>query len=192
MIIRKKQIIVLFIFLFATQAFTESLWPGTGKSLVSDRCARSVGDILTVIVVESASATLKANTDTKKATDVKAGPGIGPIYKMLKEVSFSGDMKSGAQGSTGRSSSLNARITVTVTRVLPNGNLEIQGTREVETNKERQVLRLSGVVRPEDISPDNTILSSFIADANITLHGRGDIAEKQREGIVTRLLRWLF
>ena len=188
----KKQLVCIILTLAAASAFGESLWPSSGRSLISDRRAKGVGDILTVIIVESASATLKANTDTQKATDLKAGPGIGPIYKMLKEVSFSGDMKSGAAGSTGRSSSLLAKITVTVTRVLPNGNLEIQGNREVETNKERQVLRLSGVVRPEDIGADNTILSSFIADANITLHGRGDIAERQREGVVTRLLRWLF
>ena len=176
----------------SSTAYAESLWRDDSRALVSDRRAQAVGDIVTVIVTESSTSTLKASTDTKKTSDLKGGPGVGDIFKNIKQFAFSGDQSMAGEGSTARSATLAAKITARVIRVLPNGNLVIEGTREIATNKERQFLQLTGTIRPEDIAPDNTILSTYIADAKINLHGKGIIADRQREGIVTRIIKWLF
>jgi flagellar L-ring protein precursor FlgH len=83
-------------------------------------------------------------------------------------------------------------MTARVVRVLPNGNLEIEGSREVVVNAENQRLILAGTIRAVDIAPDNTIRSTSIADAKIRFEGKGVVGQKQREGLITRLLHWLF
>jgi len=75
---------------------------------------------------------------------------------------------------------------------LPNGNLAIQGSRQVQVNNENQFINIQGVVRSEDISSNNIVLSTFIADAKIELSGRGVISDKQRVGWLTRILDWVW
>src|SRR5690606_40090483 len=88
-----------------------------------------------------------------------------------------------ARGSRTRGGSLNARMTAQVVDVLPNGNLLIEGRQTIIVNEEEQISVVSGIVRPQDIAPDNTVLSTFIADATITYSGTGPIAEKQKPGL---------
>jgi len=95
-------------------------------------------------------------------------------------------------GSTTRGGSLNARMTAQVVDVLPNGVLRIEGRQTIIVNGEEQVIVVSGLVRPQDIKPDNTVLSTFVADATITYQGTGPIGDKQQPGLLTRLLNWLF
>lgn len=175
-----------------SSASAESLWSDDAKSMLSDRRARAVGDILTVIVAESAVSSHKATTDWQKEVDLGSDEGTGPLLKELPQFGFSGSQSSQASGSTSRSSNLVAKITVTVTKVLPNGNLEIQGARDVQTNKEKQTIVLTGTVRQDDVSPDNTVLSTYIADAKITHTGTGAIGARMKEGIITRIFRILF
>jgi len=75
---------------------------------------------------------------------------------------------------------------------LPNGNLEIVGTREVTVNSEEQTIALSGIIRPRDISPDNIILSTYISDAKIAYSGSGIINDRQRPGWMARILDWVW
>ena len=173
-------------------ASAESLWREDSRAFCADRRARAAGDIVTVVIVESSSSTQKATTDTAKSSDLEGGPGVGDIFKNIKKFAFSGKQSTSGAGTTARSASLAAKITCRIVRTLPNGNLCIEGDREVATNKERQILQLSGTIRPEDIAPDNTVLSTYVADAKIVLTGKGIIADRQREGIVTRIIRWLF
>jgi flagellar L-ring protein precursor FlgH len=169
-----------------------SLWRDERGSLFTDLRATKAGDTVTVLVMESSIASQKAATDLKRDSNFKVGPGKGFLFKNIGEMSYGGSSTSKGEGSTSRSSNLITRLTATVTDVLPNGNLVIQGEREIRMNEENQLIRLSGVIRPSDVSPDNTISSTLIADARIELTGKGPIAQRQREGILTQLIRLLF
>ncbi len=79
-----------------------------------------------------------------------------------------------------------------VREVLPNGNLVVQGTREVLVNHEQQFITLTGIARPQDITRDNVVLSTQLADANITIGGLGVVADKQRSGWGTWIFDWIW
>jgi flagellar L-ring protein precursor FlgH len=87
---------------------------------------------------------------------------------------------------------MTASITARVMDVTPEGNLYIRGTREVKVNNETQYITLTGMIRPEDISPDNTILSSYIADAKIAYAGSGSVSDKQRPGWLMRAVDFIW
>jgi len=109
---------------------------------------------------------------------------------------INGGMTSDFQGNgtTSRSGALTGYLTASVVTVLPNGNLRIVGSREVTVNNERQIMTLAGVVRSRDVSPDNVVLSTFIADAHIFYSGSGVINEKQQPGWMARIIEgvWPF
>ena len=189
----KKQYLALFLlFITAGPMLAESLWTDAVSSLFIDHKARQVGDILNIIVSESAVASANAATKANKSESTSTPEGVGPILYWLPKWSISGETGMDASGSTSRSDSLQARIAVTVKEVRPNGNLVIEGTRIVTINKEQRKLILSGVVRPEDVTPRDTVLSSLVADAQINYDGKGPLGNKQREGIITRIFNWLF
>jgi len=171
-----------------------SLWSDTAPSasMFADRKARTVGDTITVIIEEETSAENRAGTDTNKSTNVNVNGGAGPVLKALVPASAGYSDKYNSSGSTTRSNSLNAKITVQVTQVQPNGNLVVSGTQSVKVNGENQKITVSGTVRPDDISPDNTVLSTALSDAEIKVDGKGSIGSKQKPGIISRLFGWLF
>lgn len=173
----------------AGSVWSDSLWAGarTSRTLFGDRKARDVGDVVTVLIVESATATQTANTATEKKTDVSVEQGTG-FMRFLPDGGWGASGTSKATGSTTRTGLLTASLTATVKEVLPNGNLKIEGKREILVNKEKQILVLSGIIRQDDIAPDNTVSSTSIAEANIRYDGKGPIAAKQKEGLITRLL----
>lgn len=172
-------------------ASAESLWKDS-KSTCADKRAAKTGDIITVIIVESAVSSQQASTNTKKDSDISAGPGVGPLLEKIPLFSYSGGDSIKASGSTTRSSSLQAKMTATVKSVDEAGNLEIEGTRLVQTNKEKEEIKLTGKIRPQDISPDNTVLSTYIADAAITHVGSGPVGSRQREGLISKIFKILF
>jgi flagellar L-ring protein precursor FlgH len=177
----------------ATAQSTGSLWSDATGAVIRDLKAREVGDVLTVIITETSSASSKADTSTKKDDELSTTAGIGPILSsILPELSGSTSMESSGSGSTTRSGSLSARMTVVVKEVLPNGNLFVEGKRDVLVNKETQKLVLTGIVRPADISSGNTVPSYLVADAEIYYEGKGPIAGKQREGLIVRLFNAVF
>jgi len=170
----------------------DSLWSSSSGSLFSDNKARKAGDILTILIEEQTRSSAQASTKTDKSEDASFGPGFGPIFKAIGGFGLSGNASLNATGQTSRNGSLSGRITVTVKSVDPNGNLVIEGAREMTLNAEKQRNLFRGLVRPADVQPDNTVLSAFIADATIVFEGKGVIGDKQRPGLITRIFRFLF
>ena len=178
---------------FVGSACGESLWTeSSNASVYADKRAAKVGDILTIIIVESALSSQQASTDTKKESELETGPGLGPLLKKIPFFKYSGGDAMKASGSTSRQSTFLAKMTAMVTKVLENGNLEIQGTRFVQTNKEKVEIKLSGVVRPQDVESDNTVLSTYVANAKITYVGSGPIGSRQKEGLISKIFKILF
>jgi flagellar L-ring protein precursor FlgH len=163
--------------------------------LFVDQKARTIGDLVTVQIVEVASATKEATTQTGRSSSISAGvdaffglekyvpPGANPI-KVAGSLSNEFD----GNGKTARSGKVTATVTAVVTRVLPNGNLVVEGSREVAVNHERELIVVSGIVRPKDISPGNVVLSTALGQGQIAYYGSGIIAEKQRPGWLARAL----
>jgi len=176
-----------------------SLWQGNGGGLVDDFKARGKGDILTVVISETASASKEATTGTSRASEVAAGipnlmgletkmTGISKWMDLSKLVNASASSKFDGSGSTTRKENLNATITARVIDVLANGNMLIEGRRNVLVNHEDQIIVLTGTVRPRDITPDNMVNSTFIADARIAYSGKGIISDRQQPGWLMGIL----
>ncbi|HEX3019417.1 MAG TPA: flagellar basal body L-ring protein FlgH [Chitinispirillaceae bacterium] len=164
-------------------------------SLYSDHRAMRVDDILTVLIVESAKAGSESQTSTSKENSgqLQSSGGTGPL-KFLPSVGFSGANKVGfdGKGGTSREGSLVATITARVIKVLDNGNLVIEGSKMVEINEEKEIIKLTGMVRPQDIQKNNVIYSSSIADAQITYTGKGAVNTGRRPGLIARFLNFIF
>lgn len=175
-----------------------SLFPKSFKNPMVDRTARNVGDLLTVVVSEVATSNVAASTNaTKKDSNNVNLPLVSalkiPLIKqIIGDLSTSADSTVSGQGTSSNSSTLTARVAVIVKEILPNGNMIIEGTRWVKVNREETNITFSGIVRRDDVRADNTVLSQNVAEAKITNISKGLIAERQRKGIITRILDWLF
>jgi len=164
-------------------------------NLFSDQPAIKVDDILTVLIVESAKAGSEAKTATDKTQSFGAASNGGTGWLgFLPHFGGSGSAKVAYDGSggTSRTGSLNATIAVRVVKVLDNGNLVIEGSKMVDVNDEKGLIKVTGIVRPLDIMPNNIIYSSSIADAQITYSGKGAVNDGHRPGILTRVINWIF
>ncbi len=166
--------------------------------LFSDPKARRAGDVITIKIAESSSASNSADTSTDRESSLSAGISelFGVNTSTLKNLSVSGEIESGFEGSgsTSRSGKLDAYITARVVEVMPNRNLKVIGSREIMVNNEKQIMTIYGVVRPRDISEDNVVLSTFVADARIAYSGAGIVDDRQRPGWVANALNtvWPF
>jgi len=184
-----------------------SLWSDArGITLYPDTTARRVGDVVTVRIVEDPEAELNANTKTSRSSSINAqlkflgymqaladknsrlaqNPGEDDLIKAGLGMSFDG------KGSSDRDGHVRAYVSAMVVKVLPNENLFIQGKREIKVNNETQYIALSGIIRPEDISPNNEIPSSYVANAKITYSGIGPLADKQRPGWLGRIVDYVW
>lgn len=176
-----------------------SLWSQGQGSLVTDIKARNIGDILTVAIFERASASKEATTSTGRDSSMKAGMSrifglekeIGDINSAIDpsamvDVSYENDFE--GSGTTTRKEDLVATLTTSVTEVLPNGNLRIAGGKTVTVNNENQIIHLTGIVRPSDISGTNVVDSKYVLDARIAYTGKGVISDKQKQGWLVRAL----
>jgi flagellar L-ring protein precursor FlgH len=173
-----------------------SIWQSSSANMTDDLKARRRGDIITIVISETASASKEAKTGTSRASTVGAGiQGMAGLEKsgifrnnftdlvnIIKANTSSGYSGS---GNTSRQENLNATITAKVIDVQSNGNLMIEGRRNIKVNDEDQIIVLEGIVRPRDITPDNTVNSIYVADARISYAGRGIISDQQSPG-------WLF
>lgn len=161
----------------------------TYKPIMSDHRSFGAGQSLTVLIYEQASAATSADTDTNRSADI-AGEVRGNDNRNTGSLNLSSNFEGG--GTISRSGKLVASVTVTVTEKLGNGELLIAGEQVIEFNNENQHIRLTGRVRPEDISSNNTVLSTRVADARITYVGDGLLGKRQKPGIFTRFFDWLF
>ncbi|HLK16281.1 MAG TPA: flagellar basal body L-ring protein FlgH [Fimbriimonadaceae bacterium] len=157
-----------------------------------DRIARHEGDIVTVVIQENSNSSYTASTSTSKSDKNSITNGIPLLQGLLAAASTGATSGTSGTGQTTNTGVLTAQMSVIVKKVLPNGNLVIEGTRAIKTNKDTQTFKLTGVIRQDDIRSDNTVLSASINDAHIEVDGKGQIADRQRRGILTRLLDWLF
>ncbi len=180
-----------------------SLWSSAeSNNLYSDIKARRVGDIVTINIVESSSASKNAETKTERGSGLKANwSGLfelitkgWKLHKVPIGANHQIDMTNqfDGKGETIRTSSMTAYITARVIHVLPNGNLVIKGTRQIQVNNENQYISIQGIIRPEDISTTNVILSTYVSDAVIELSGYGPISDKQSPGWLARIVDWVW
>jgi flagellar L-ring protein precursor FlgH len=194
-----KHVILIFFCLTTVFAWAQSeddpgsLWSDKAPNLMGGRTAHQVGDILEVIISENSSASFTATTSTSKADSTSVPtPGIPVVGGLFGSLGFSATSATSGSGSTQQAGVLTARMEVVVTQVLPNGNLKIEGVRRVTVNKDLQLVRLTGIVRPDDVQSDDTIPSERIANAEIRTEGKGQIGDRQRQGIFTKILSYLF
>ncbi|MDD2900529.1 MAG: flagellar basal body L-ring protein FlgH [Desulfuromonadaceae bacterium] len=176
-----------------------SIWQSSSAGMTDDMKARRRGDIVTIVISETASASKEAKTGTSRDSSMSAGiPNLLGLEAssivnknfadLAKLISASSSSKFQGAGSTSRQENLKATITARVMDVHPNGNLMIEGRRNIKVNEEDQIIVLEGVVRSRDISPDNTINSIYIADARISYSGRGIISDRQSPGWLMNIL----
>lgn len=184
-----------FSLVYASSAHADSLFPVKGGryiSFFSDNRAHHVGDVLTVLISENTTATSSAATQTSKSEAANFGGGVGFLGKLFSPFGASSSGSLNASGQTTRSGSLTTEMAVRIKKILPNGDFEIEGSRSLKINKETQRVRLTGIVRPEDISPQDTVSSPQVADAHIEYLGKGIIARQQHRGLISTIFSWLF
>jgi flagellar L-ring protein precursor FlgH len=173
-----------------------SLWTPTSlfSDLTSDLRARRVGDIVTILVQEKASAVSSGTSKTQRASSLQASitaaGGItratGPLANLAKAATTN---SLDGQGATTRDTTLTATISAVVMQVLPNGSLVVQGTKTVKINSENQVLGLRGLVRPVDLDTTNTVSSDRVAQMDLQVNGKGIVGDQVKQPfILYRLL----
>lgn len=189
-----------------------SLWQEeNGRAyLYEDLRAMRVGDILTIKIVEKHTGSKSADTSAQRSSTLNnsltgtAGltgqpmgyigiPGVRLGAEALSSlgVNASAQNKFGGKGATSRADTLTGTISTIVTEVLPNGDLRVEGKREVTVNSETQLMTISGIVRRVDVDTKNTVLSSAIADAKIEYSELGVVDDVQRPGWLVRVLDWI-
>jgi len=180
-----------------------SLWPGesNGNMIFADNKATYENDIITIIVDETAVAQNSASTNTARATssDSKISAMLGVDSSILKsnptmggQIAAGGSSTSSMKntGDTNRGNKLQAKIAGRVVRRLQNGNLLVEGRRQVTINAEDQFIVISGIIRPADVTADNYVYSQNIADMRVVYTGRGVLHDKTYPGWGTRILDW--
>ena len=202
---------------YTNNPYEGSLWTpcNTRSFLFVDNKARNINDIITVKITEEADAKSDANTKVSRKGGLKSnitkffgstlsfgmdnlwGKNTGAATAAERvERPFKPDIETSSEnsfdgkGSTARKEKLVATISAKVVNVFPNRNMFIRGEREVRINDEKQLISLSGIIRPEDINSDNIVVSSAIADAKISISGKGVVADKQDPGYGHRFIDW--
>jgi len=168
-----------------------SIWAnarGPGLVLVEDRRARRVGDLLTILLVERLDAQKAARQDASRQAERQLTLPDVPPFRWIPDELFSGstDTAFQGQGRTQQSSRISGEITVTVAHVLPNGALMVRGDRRLRLTRGEEQVQISGIVRPEDIGPDNRVLSTRVADVRLRYTGTGEVAAQARQGFLAR------
>ena len=179
---------------FQHTASAQSLWHDeSARPIFADKHATGVGDILTIVVQETTTTTKNNETKTEKNSSLTAQitsflfPGWLNYKGSMPAVQYNSDLKHDGSGAINNSEAIIAHVAVKVIDVLPNHNLLVEGKRETSFAKEHQTIVLHGVVRPEDIQSDNTVLSYNVADATISITGSGTVSDATRKGWFTQI-----
>jgi flagellar L-ring protein precursor FlgH len=198
----KKMTILLFLMTSITlpsgMALADSLYPVEGSSSIyTEKRARRIGDVITVLIQENTNATQAADSQYQKSGNVAFGGGTGigavgqNVLNTTNNLGVGASSSHQGQGSSSRSTTVTGQMTAKIVSVLPSGNYMIEGTRYVEVNEDKQTVEVVGEIRPDDISSDNTISSSRVANAKIKLTGTGPASEVANPGLLSRVLGWL-
>jgi flagellar L-ring protein FlgH len=200
----KYLLIISLFFLFGTQlVFADTLWGSDMESLYSARKANKVGDLITIYISVTSTAVQEAGTTTSKESKISADlfnawdqvavkVGADESLRKTQKYTVGGNDQYSGVGQTSRKSQVKAIITATVIEVLSNKNLYLMGEHKVKVNNEIETIRISGIVRPEDITPQNSVYSHQIAKAEISVNGVGVVGSKQNPGVLTKLFNWFF
>lgn len=164
--------------------FDEALY----RPLIADRKATLPGDLLTVIVLETSNAQTSADLSSSK--EIKTALEMG-YNKDNHEIEFGLKGKGKTAAKTGRNGKIKAALTVRIREILPNGTYLIRGRQRITINGEQQKILLSGIVRPEDISPQNTVLSTRLAEAHIVYTGHGSVSNSQDRNYIYKMLSFV-
>lgn len=177
-----------------------SLWTPSAKffDMYSDHKASHAGDIVMVQIVESSSADKEASTEASRASSIDNsvtnflglpldqssifGYGLEPTVQTDSSSNFTGD------GKTSRKGTLTAVVSARVTRLLPSGNMVIKGKKQIRVNDEAQYIVVSGIIRPEDIQWNNSVMSPNIADLKVEYYGSGILGDQQNKGFLARAI----
>ncbi len=178
-----------------------SLWQQDEPSMFSDRKAQHVGDIVTVIISETASASKQASTSTGRSSNIAASipnflglenadmfTGADPTMDLNNLINAEFTNGFDGNGSTSRKEALTASLTTQVVGRYPNGQLKIRGGKEVMVNNEVQIIYLTGIIRPVDITAANTVSSAKILNARISYTGKGSVSDNQKPGWAMRII----
>jgi flagellar L-ring protein precursor FlgH len=184
-----------------TPASPNSLWRSGARAFFIDQRAGRVGDILTVLITindnaKTSNATAASRTGANTAgvsnflgLESTLGKLLPKSFSPANAVNTNSSLANSGTGTITREEQINLTIAAVVTKVLPNGNLVIQGRQEVKTNNDVRELTVAGIVRPEDITSSNTINHTQIAEARISYGGRGDLSDVQKTPAGTALLQ---
>ena len=162
---------------------------GSYAALTEDNRARRVGDLLTVVLAERTQASKSASADTSRDSNTALTLPTAPPFKFLPNGLTSGGTSQSFKGSgtAAQANRLDGEITVMVAERLQGGTLLVRGRKLIGLNRGEEYIELSGIVRPEDIGPDNRIASTRLGDARIAYRGTGEIAAQSRQGWLARL-----
>ena len=169
--------------------------PEMNVGLFDDNNARNVGDILTIVLSESTNASSTANTSATKDQKVDlpspklAGDKVTKDGKEILNNELDAGREFNGQGTSAQNSSFSGTISVTVAKVLPNFNLVVRGEKLVRLNQAEEFIRFSGIVRPQDITPDNSVESKRIANVHVTYAGNGTISAANSMGALGRFFQ---
>jgi flagellar L-ring protein FlgH len=181
----------------------DSLWDAQKISFYgAPKKEVQIGDSITIYISESTSAAQQATTKTSKESEIGANflSGWNQVSNLLGndinrktyDFSLKGDDQYSGTGQTSRTSRVTAVVTAIVTEILENGNIYIVGEHKVKVNNEVETIHISGIVRPADIGPNNSVFSYQIAKAEVSVNGAGTIGSKQSPGVLTKMFNWLF
>lgn len=215
----KILLIMLMIFLVQVPSVIgTSLFTGVNPitdSIFTDRRARAVGDIITIVLNESANTAHSGSTTLKKKSSLVAkitsllfpvasatssatdaafshlpftGSRTGLHNGTLPNSEMDSQSDFDGEGELSSTDSIQGKITAMIVDVYPNGNFLIEGTRKLWVDGQERTMKVSGLVRPEDIGADNTVMSEFVAEAEIHLSGRGPVTNQRKQGILLRIL----
>ncbi len=185
-------IFVLLVSVLAQNGFAQSFNKYRSSSLYTDLKAHGVGDIVTILIVESTSGSQQSNLKSSGKSSLKAdGSLTGNLTSVLPLIGVSSSFETNQtdQAGTAQKDGLTGKLTAVVTEVLPNGNLKIRGRRRLEVNGESYLLDVKGLVRPKDIASDNMVLSYNIANVEIAYKKDGFL--RSRPGMIGRWSTWL-
>jgi len=194
----KPALILALLFLLPAIARPQSLWhDDISRSMFGDHRASAAGDIITILVQENSTQTKNNETSTEHSSSLSAAitsflfspssSGLMTQGGKLPAMAYNSDAKHDGKGSINNAENVIATIAVRIMDVLPNNNYLIEGKRETSFSGERQTILLHGMVRADDVSSANTVLSYNVSDASIQIIGHGTVTDSQNKGWFVRV-----
>lgn len=184
----RKIMLFSLMMLLCISTYSNSLYNNqNGKSLYEDRKSRNVGDLVSIIIRENAQSTSTNSDSSNKSVAINGNAGTGAL-NLIPQFG-AGMTSSSANGdTTRRSGSLTARVSARIEKIDNYGNLYVKGIRRVLINNEQQEIEISGYVRPNDVAIDNTIESTYLADAEVKYNGKLAFDGKAKPGMISNVL----